>query len=160
LERLGRMRKGEEGFTFVEVLLSTGLLALCVMGFMSTVMMAIHVVQKSKANDAMDLIAHNALIDLYAVSAYDNGARAALLRQTRNYEVTQPATHAGAAPVSYTVHVRVYPAAPEEIDASVRVSDAFGNTTTMHGVLAPAEPAPGSTFTPTYMPPSVLRAPL
>jgi len=43
----------------------------------------------------------------------------------------------------------VYPATTGEIDATVQVSDALGNSTAMHGILAPAAPAPGSAFTPT-----------
>jgi hypothetical protein len=59
--------------------------------------------------------------------------------QTRTYAVSP-----------YTVTVRVYPAAAGEVDAAVQVSDALGNTTAMHGILAAAAPAPGSAFTPTY----------
>lgn len=132
------MRRGEEGFTLVEAIVAAGLLAFSVMGFTATVVVALHVVNKAKANDAMDVIAHNALVDLYAVSAYDDGTTASLMGQTRTYAVSP-----------YTVSVRVYPAAAGEVDATVQVSDTLGNTTAMHGILARGAPAPGSTFTPT-----------
>jgi len=133
------MSRGEEGFTLVEAIVAAGLLAFSVMGFTATVLVALHVVNEAKANDAMDVVAHNALVDLYAVSAYDNGAAASLLGQTRTYAVAP-----------YTVSVRVYSAAAGEVDATVQVSDTLGKTTAMHGILAQAAPAPGSAFTPTY----------
>jgi hypothetical protein len=52
--------------------------------------------------------------------------------------------------MTYAVSVRVYRAAANEIDATVRASDAAGHTEALHGVLAQAAPPPGSAFTPTY----------
>jgi Tfp pilus assembly protein PilV len=152
------MKRGEEGFTLLEAVVGVGFLAVAVTGFMATIAVALHVVNAAKVNDAMDVVAHNALVDLYAVSAYDNGATAALLGQTRTYTVTQQTGSSAAEVSTYTVNVRVYVGAQREIEASVQVSDALGNSTAMHGILAQAAPAPGSTFTPTYLPASVRQA--
>ena len=154
----GGMKRGEEGFTLIEALVSVGMLSFAAMGFFATVLVALHVVNAAKVNDAMDVIAHNALIDLYAVSAYDDGATASLLGQTRVYTVTEQAGSSAAGLTTYTVNVRVYPEAAGEVDAVVQVSDALGNTTAMHGILAQAAPAPGSTFTPAYMPPGTRQS--
>jgi Tfp pilus assembly protein PilV len=152
------MRRSEEGFMLVEALVSVGLLSFATLGFTASVMTALHVVNKAKVNDAMDVIAHNALTDLYSASAYDNGATAALLGQTRTYTVNEQTGSSTAGAAAYTVSVRVYPETAGEIDATVQVSDGHGNTTAMHGVLAQAAPAPGSTFTPTYTSPEERQA--
>jgi len=149
------MRRGEEGFTLVEALVSTGLLAMTVMGFMATIAVSLNVVNKVKVNDDMDVIAHNALTDLYAVSVYDGAT--ALAGRTLTYTVKQPSSRTGGLPTVYTVNVSISPAGVGEIVASARVSDALGHTAAMEGILVQAAPAPGSEYAPGY---TVLKKPL
>jgi Tfp pilus assembly protein PilV len=147
------MKRGEEGFTLVEAMVSVGLLAFSAMGFMATVVVALNVVSKVRVDDSMDVIAHNALTDLYAVTAYDAPAIAALSGRTQTYTVTQQTGTAPGGAVSYKVNVRVYAQPAGEIDATVQVSDTLGHASAMHGILAQAAPAPGSLYTPTYATP-------
>jgi Tfp pilus assembly protein PilV len=131
--------RAEEGFTLVEALVSTGLLALAVTGFMACCLTALRAVHTARVDDEMDLLAHNALVDMYAVTAYDGEAANALMGQTRTYR-------SGV----YTVRVNVAAQGEGKIVASVHVSDGAGHASAMSGILAQAAPAPGSFLTPGY----------
>jgi Tfp pilus assembly protein PilV len=134
----------ERGFTLVEAVISAGLLALAVMGLLYAVTVSLHAVNAALADDAMDVVAHNALVDLYAATAYAGTSADLLAGQVRTYTVS-----------SYTVNVRVMSDGVGKWLASVNVTDGRGHGSDASGILTQAAPAPGSLFTPTYVPEAV-----
>jgi Tfp pilus assembly protein PilV len=138
------VRQDERGFTLVEAVISAGLLAIAVMGLMCAVVVSLHAANAARADDALDVVAHNALVDVYAVTAYDGAPADALAGEGRTYTVS-----------SYTVNVRVRPDGMGKWLVSVNVTDGRGQSSAASGVLTQAAPAPGSLFTPAYVPGAV-----
>lgn len=143
-------RIAEAGFTLVEALVCTGLLAIAVMGFLLAVTTVLADMNAAKAEDALNVIAQNVLVDVSAATQYDQDMITTLNGRKSSFTVREPSS--GGSSVPYAVTLSVAPGNAGEITARVHVSDPSGRSADASGILMQAAPAPGSTVLPAYMP--------
>jgi type II secretory pathway pseudopilin PulG len=151
---LAAARDDERGFTLIEALVAAGILTVVLVCALGAVTAAVRAANGAAPRSALAEAAQNVLADLRAATAYDPDELTALAAAgPRQFSFDEPQTDGSS--VRRDVTAAIVPNASEAgYAASVTVSDATGNSVSMHSTLVEEAPAPGSVL-PLSTPPPV-----
>ncbi len=154
---LAAARDHERGFTLIEALVAAGILTVVLLCALGAVTAAVRAANGAAPRSALAEAAQNVLADLRAATAYDPAELTALAAAgPRQFSFDEP--QADGSSVRRNVTAAVVPNASEAgYTATVTVSDASGNSVSMHSTLVEEAPAPGSVL-PLSTPPPLQEA--
>jgi hypothetical protein len=121
------MKGSEEGFTLVEAVIVTGLLALGIGTVMAALTSVLRPIADAQHTAALSAVVENVVTDLRASAAYGTGdvALATAAGTSNSFTVTEPVAQGSPVPIAVTVtyEVQSHPTDPVNVDITATAPD-------------------------------------